>query len=181
MRHATLVVCGALAAIPLAGCDMQPDGGVQEAPPTTEVPAAEPEQPPAAPTADVVLNVDEQPELGSYVTDAEGRALYMFTADTAGQSTCYEQCAEAWPPLLTQDSATAGVPTVQADLIGTTTRRTGEMQVTYGGYPLYYFAQDTMPGQVAGQDVQGFGGEWYLVTPDGQVLEAPAGGGEAGP
>jgi predicted lipoprotein with Yx(FWY)xxD motif len=45
------------------------------------------------------------------------------------------------------------------------------MQVTYGGWPLYYFVQDQGPGEATGQDKHGFGGEWYLVTPAGEKAQ----------
>jgi predicted lipoprotein with Yx(FWY)xxD motif len=45
------------------------------------------------------------------------------------------------------------------------------MQVVYNQHPLYYFVKDQGPGQTAGQDVHGFGGEWYLLTPEGEKLE----------
>jgi predicted lipoprotein with Yx(FWY)xxD motif len=56
---------------------------------------------------------------------------------------------------------------VQSDLLGTIQRQDGSTQVTYNGWPLYYFSRDQGPGQTTGQDVHGFGGEWYLITPEG--------------
>ncbi|HVS62654.1 MAG TPA: hypothetical protein VMT85_04015, partial [Thermoanaerobaculia bacterium] len=98
---------------------------------------------------------------GAYLTTGDGRALYMFTADSAGESNCYDVCAEAWPPLLSD-----GEPQVPAglrqELLGTLQRRDGSTQVTYGGWPLYTYAQDAGPDSIEGQDVHGSGGEWYL-------------------
>jgi predicted lipoprotein with Yx(FWY)xxD motif len=46
------------------------------------------------------------------------------------------------------------------------------MQVTYGGWPMYYFVQDRGPGEAMGrQDKHGFGGEWHLVAPAGEKGE----------
>ncbi len=59
----------------------------------------------------------------------------------------------------------------QADLIGTFERDDGKMQVTYGGWPLYHFVRDKAPGDTNGQDVEGFGAEWYLVSPSGEEVE----------
>ena len=122
------------------------------------------------------VTVEESDEYGPYLTDADGRALYLFTADRQGsgdkaaQSDCYDACAEAWPPLITGGEPQAGE---QADksLIGTMERQNGDKQVTYGGWPLYYFVQDQGPGEAKGQDKHGFGGEWYLVTPAGEKVE----------
>lgn len=109
---------------------------------------------------------------GVYLVDAAGMSLYLFKADTQGKgSTCYNACAEVWPPLLTKGSPEIGGK-AKADLLGTIERKNGATQVTYNGWPLYYFAKDDEPGDTQGQDVHGFGGEWYLVAPDGTVVHA---------
>lgn len=119
------------------------------------------------------LQVAEKPQLGRYLTDAQGRTLYMFTADRQGakQSSCSGECAQAWPPATTIGQTQVG-PQVQQDLLSTIARQDGSQQVTYNGYPLYYFVRDQAPGQVNGQDVEGFGGEWYALAPDGQVIRS---------
>ena len=52
------------------------------------------------------------------------------------------------------------------------TRPDGATQVTFNGRPLYRYAKDSGPGAVTGQDVHDQWGEWYLVTPAGDALEA---------
>lgn len=128
-------------------------------------------QPPSTPSgAGVAIAVDTLEGAGAYLTDGQGRALYLFTADTAGTTTCFDACAEAWPPLMAENGTPqTRAPAVRADLFGTVQRPEG-MQVTYGGHPLYYYAQDAGPGEATGQDVHGHGGEWYLVTPAGEPL-----------
>ena len=124
-----------------------------------------------APTAEgnALLEVATSDEHGPYLTDAEGRALYLFVADKGKkESTCYDACAKAWPPYTTSGAPRAGGGKVQRALIGTTTRKDGAVQVTYGGWPLYHFVKDAEPGQTNGHDVKGFGAEWYLVTPEGK-------------
>jgi predicted lipoprotein with Yx(FWY)xxD motif len=119
------------------------------------------------------LEVEQDQPFGAYLTDAEGRALYMFTADEKGaaQSACEGECADAWPPLLTQGEPQLGEQ-VSEDLISTIEREDGATQVAYAGWPLYYFVKDQGPGEATGQDVHGFGGEWYLVAPSGEQIEA---------
>ena len=41
----------------------------------------------------------EEYDVGDIVVDAEGRTLYVFLADEGGESTCYDDCEAAWPPL----------------------------------------------------------------------------------
>lgn len=125
----------------------------------------------AALETDVTLAIDTLQGAGAYLTDGDGRALYLFTGDSAGTSTCYDACADAWPPLLAENGASAGTPDLQQSLVGTTQREDGRRQVTYGGHPLYHFSSDAGPADTAGQDVEAQGGEWYLVTPAGRPLE----------
>jgi len=113
--------------------------------------------------------VQTDPE-GRFLTDAEGMSLYLFEADSDNTSTCYDACAEAWPPLLSEGQPTAGGQ-VDAAKLSTIERKDGTAQVTYDGWPLYYFVKDEAPGDTNGQDVEGFGAEWYLVAPDGEKLE----------
>lgn len=94
----------------------------------------------------------------------------------AGVLPCEGECAEAWPPF-TVDSedavqsieVTGGTEDVSS-LLGTTEREDGSYQVTYNGYPLYYFSQDQQPGDQAGLGLEGFGGVWYMVSVEGNVL-----------
>ena len=104
--------------------------------------------------------------LGTILVDGSGRALYLWEADTGSSSTCDGACAQSWPPLTTSGSATAAGG-ARSGMLGTTRRSDGTLQVTYAGHPLYYYAGDTAPGQTTGQDSDGFGAEWYVVTPAG--------------
>jgi predicted lipoprotein with Yx(FWY)xxD motif len=105
---------------------------------------------------------------GSILADGNGRALYLFTRDTPNTPTCYGGCATTWPPFLT-DSGTASAGTgLDATLVGTARRTDGATQVTYNGWPLYYYSKDPQNGIANGQAI---GGTWYLVTPNGDPLK----------
>jgi len=178
MSPAACTVAAVLLAA-VTACEPQPpeDAAMDEAPQVP--PAAAPAPGPADTT--VSLDVRQKEGLGTYLTDAGRRALYLFQADTAvagGQqraSTCYDECAQAWPPLLVEGEPVPVNPAVRAEMIGTVQRRDGARQVTYNGWPLYYYARDQNPGDTNGQDVEGFGAEWYLVTPEGQPLRNQGG------
>lgn len=60
---------------------------------------------------------------------------------------------------------------MDATKLGTVERRDGDMQVTYNGSPHYYFIQDNAAGDTTGQGNLGFGGAWYVVSPDGEKIE----------
>jgi predicted lipoprotein with Yx(FWY)xxD motif len=105
---------------------------------------------------------------GRVLFDGRSRALYIFTADRRAKTRCYGACAKAWPPFLVRQSPRAGTG-ARAQLIGTTRRRDGSLQVTYRGRPLYFYVGDRA-GQVLCQDVQEYGGHWYVVTPRGTAV-----------
>lgn len=109
---------------------------------------------------------------GQYLTDQQGRSLYMFTADTQNRSSdCYDECAQMWPPVLTRDQPRAAGREIQQDKLGTIQRRDGTRQVTYNGWPLYTFARDHQRGETNGQAMRGFGGDWYLMNTQGTKIE----------
>jgi predicted lipoprotein with Yx(FWY)xxD motif/uncharacterized cupredoxin-like copper-binding protein len=108
--------------------------------------------------------VRQDPALGPILTDAKGMTLYLFLKDTTkGESSCYDQCAQSWPPFTASEPFSLPF-TVKGEL-STIQRTDGTTQVAYNGIPLYYFAKDTQPGETNGQDV---GDVWYVVPPDAQ-------------
>lgn len=107
---------------------------------------------------------------GRILFDGRGRALYGFTRDRrGGPSQCYGACASAWPVYFAPGQLRAGKG-VKRSLIGTTRRRDGRRQVTYNGWPLYYYVGDRAPGQVLCQNVDEFGGTWLVVRPSGGLV-----------
>src|SRR5262245_56482139 len=111
--------------------------------------------------------------LGRVLVDAKGKTLYLWAHDKGRASTCYGDCAEYWPPLVTKGKPSA-IGGASAKLIGTSRRTDGRTQVTYNGHPLYYFVQDTKPGQTKGGGLTGFGGRWDPVSVGGKAVQAPA-------
>jgi predicted lipoprotein with Yx(FWY)xxD motif len=107
--------------------------------------------------------------LGTILVDSKGITLYDFVKDRGTTSVCYGACAALWPPLLTHGKPVAG-PGVRASLLGTTRRKDGKLEVTYGGHPLYYFVTDRKPGQTTGQGVDQFGGPWWVISRAGKEI-----------
>lgn len=118
-------------------------------------------------TAAAALQIAEDDILGAYLTDGQGMTLYTFSNDQPGISNCYDQCATAWPPLLVAEgeeiTAAAGIP----GEIGTTTRDDGTIQVTYDGWPLYYWVNDAAPGDTTGHNVRNV---WAVARPTTKLL-----------
>ncbi len=106
---------------------------------------------------------------GSFLTNASGRAVYLWAADSMNKSACSGACAGAWPPVTATGKVTAADGAKAADL-GTITRSDGSKQVTYDGQPLYYFAGDSGAGQTNGQGSDSFGAKWWLVAPAGTKI-----------
>lgn len=97
--------------------------------------------------------------------------LYLYTRDTPNVTNCYEQCAAAWPPLLssTLPKLPAGVP----GKLTLVKRKDGTQQVAYNGWPLYLWVRDQKAGDTTGQDV---GKVWYAVNPAPTVSVSEVGG-----
>src|ERR1700746_998551 len=108
-------------------------------------------------------------KLGPILVDRKGITLYDFVKDKGTTSVCYGACAALWPPLLTTSKPVAG-PGVKASLLGTTKRKDGKLEITYGGHPLYYFVTDRKPGQTTGQGVNQFGGPWWVLSAAGKEI-----------
>ena len=103
---------------------------------------------------------------GKAVFGPSGKVLYVFGADRGSKSRCYGECAKAWPPLLTKGRPVAG-PGVKTNLLGTTRRKNGALQVTYNKHPLYYFTEDTRT-KIKCQHMNMHGGLWLIIKPNGQ-------------
>ena len=113
--------------------------------------------------------------VGQVLVDASGRTLYVFLRDVRGHaSACAGACLATWSAL--EGSVRAG-DGVDSGLIGSITRGDGTEQATYAGWPLYYFAEDHSPGDLHGQGRQG---AWFVLSPEGDVIERSATNGGAG-
>jgi predicted lipoprotein with Yx(FWY)xxD motif len=109
-------------------------------------------------------------KLGMFLVGGNGKTLYLFEKDKTSKSTCTGQCAQFWPPLLTSGKAKASGK-ARGSLLGTTRRSNGKLQVTYKGHPVYYFSQDSKPGDTMGQDFSAFGAKWYVLAPNGKKID----------
>jgi len=118
-------------------------------------------------TTVAVVKVMDTPKLGKVIVDSKGMTLYDFHKDKGTTSSCYGECAVAWPPLLTSGEPKA-MGGAEKSLLGTTKRKDGTVQVTYKGHPVYGFVEDNKPGETNGNDFKGFGASWYALLPNGE-------------
>jgi predicted lipoprotein with Yx(FWY)xxD motif len=112
----------------------------------------------------VTLVNTRETDLGTILVDAHGFSLYGFLNDTEGESTCVDDCAAQWPPALIGDH---DVSMLDPELYSTVDHPDGTM-LKIGDWPLYTFTPDEAPGDINGQ---GVGDVWYLVAPDGTLIE----------
>lgn len=138
----------------------------QEEPATTTTAAPDEATTTAVEMMDGVHAADT--DLGSILVDPDGLTLYVFTADSDGESACYDQCAVTWPPVAAD---TAISTDLDAAMFGSIERTDGTEQLTVNGMPLYLFASDSAPGDVNGQGVNDV---WFVVDADGNMLDASA-------
>jgi predicted lipoprotein with Yx(FWY)xxD motif/plastocyanin len=131
----------------------------------------------SASSAAALVDLAQMANFGLFLVDEKGKTLYLYTKDTPNTSNCYDQCAAAWPPFLTNGAPLAGTG-ITGSLLGTTTRKDGSTQVTYNGNPLYYFAKDQKAGDVTGQ---GVGGVWFVLSPRGSGMLSSKAPGEGTP
>ncbi len=130
----------------------------------------------------------------NYVTDASGRAVYIYTKDSANKSVCTGTCSDQWPAVVYPQNVTNALqqqyqaasasgqqfqprfgqlfaaPGINMSKLGVFPRADGSLQVTFNGWPLYYYYMDTNPGDIKGQTVKGI---WYLIGPEGNPIITP--------
>ncbi|MEO9513574.1 MAG: hypothetical protein ABJN84_09930 [Flavobacteriaceae bacterium] len=133
-------------------------------------------------TSDDYTNDDDPPQndsiavqlasdttFGDILTDSEGFTLYFFSPDSKGDSNCIDGCKTNWP-VFYSDELTLDDGLETSDF-ATITRSDGDMQTTYKGWPLYYFANDIAAGNINGD---GVGGVWYVAKPDYSIMMTQA-------
>jgi predicted lipoprotein with Yx(FWY)xxD motif len=153
-----------LGIVALAGCggddgDRAANAGSEDAPVTNDDRSMKKDD---APGATIALR---DSDFGPMLFDSNRQAIYIFERDSRGRSVCYDKCAKAWPPVLTDGTPKAD-DGVKASLLGTIKRRDGRRQVTYAGRPLYFYAHED-PGVVLCHNVNLNGGYWWAVGADG--------------
>lgn len=102
----------------------------------------------------------------TYFTDASGRTIYIFSFDEANTNNFTDEDFSnngAWPIFHTDiEALPAGL---NEDDFGVISVHDQEDQLTYKGWPLYYFGQDSERGETKGVSVPN-PGVWPIVNTD---------------
>lgn len=137
---------------------------------------------PVPPTQETKMevNLSNSTTLGSYLSDKDGRSLYFFATDANGQSSCTGGCEAAWPPFfvdnLTADKLGAGLAFSDFAIITTSSSK---KQLTYKGWPLYYYSPVTSGDGYGGVNTpeaagkttgDGVNGTWFIAKPDYSIM-----------
>jgi predicted lipoprotein with Yx(FWY)xxD motif len=133
---------------------------------------------PAGPTGPAVVSTGTVGSSHTEVlTGTKAHTLYALTdPDETSFFYCTSSgCLKNWVPLLTK-----GAPTTSGDakasLLGTVKRSGIGTQVTYDGFPVYTFIEDTAAGTESGENLPGpygFGQQWQDLTPAGAFNATP--------
>lgn len=116
------------------------------------------------------IKLDDNSALGNILVDAEGFTLYFFTRDVSGESACAEgSCLANWQIFHVEDIVPG--EGLEVGDFAEITREDDQKQITYKGWPLYYFANDNAPGEANGEAVNNL---WFVAKPDYSIMLANA-------
>ena len=115
--------------------------------------------------------------IGAVLVNGKGLTVYVFLPEKSGKVKCVGGCASLWPPLLAPSGGKpATTSPVHAALVGTVASPSGGSIITYAGWPLHTYTADTTHGSYKGQ---GYGGQWYMISPSGTVITKPVNSGSS--
>ncbi|MDR6550195.1 hypothetical protein [Paenibacillus qinlingensis] len=106
------------------------------------------------------VKTSKSDSLGTYLTDSNGMALYLFAKDKLDPNACVGNCLVNWP-IFYDANLTVSSDLIKSDF-GVLTRKDGTLQSTYKGWPLYYWIKDQYPGDTTGQNVSKV---WFVINP----------------
>jgi predicted lipoprotein with Yx(FWY)xxD motif len=113
-------------------------------------------------TSSPLVAIAHDATLGDYLVAENGMTLYRYTKDVPDVSNCTGTCAENWPPYIHMTNEPLMTGAGVTGTLTTIARDDGSTQIAYNDVPLYFWKNDTKPGDTTGQDV---GGVWFVVKP----------------
>lgn len=114
------------------------------------------------------LKVNLNEELGNYLVDSKGRALYCFAQDKVGTknshpvSCCGEGCLGVWQ-IFYEEKILVSSPLKKSDFSNLERRQDEQNQTVYKGRPLYYYINDINHGDAKGE---GMNNTWFVLRID---------------
>ena len=84
-------------------------------------------------------------------------SLYTYDDDSLGVSTCYNACAQSWPPAVFEPG------TILGENYSLIERSDGSLQAAFKGQPLYLSILDDKIGETNGDGAEN---GWFLARPE---------------
>jgi predicted lipoprotein with Yx(FWY)xxD motif len=111
-----------------------------------------------------VTNQSGSTKTENIVINTKGRAVYTLSGDTTKHQKCTKAdgCFAFWPPVTVSSAKNLSKAAGVKGKLGTF-KRSGIIQVTLGGHPLYTFSNDKKKDNATGEGVNAFGGIWHIV------------------
>ncbi len=101
--------------------------------------------------------------LGEYLTDGDGRTLYINLKEKDGVSLCSAACAKAWPPYYnTKGIDVTSFKDEVSSRVNSYAQKDGTVQLAFGTNLLYYYSGDTKPGDILGSGLDN--SSWQVVV-----------------
>lgn len=120
---------------------------------------------------DAVVRVTKTKDFGHILETKSGQTVYVLLSKTGSPLPCSGACQTVWPPVLTHAAKLRAPKPLRSKLLGTT--KSGKRhQVAYDHHPLFRYRGDTSKGQTNGEDIKSYGGEWYVIGPNGKPVKA---------
>ncbi len=120
------------------------------------------------------IKIGSNATLGKIIVDKDGRSLYFFANDANGANTCTGSCELLWSPFYI-DNLTAdqlGDAALKIADFATITTASNKKQLTYKGWPLYYYTPNgtlEAAGATGGEAIDGI---WFVAKPDYTIMLA---------
>jgi hypothetical protein len=125
-----------------------------------------------------MLSIAAKEEYGRYLVGPDERPVYAFvTEDVRGGSgitpivACVERCLEAWP-LVTIPEPDFQVAEGVDPFLAEPLEWEGNLVLVYNSRVLFHYFRDEPAGEPQGQEIHEYGGWWYLMRPDGTLIQS---------
>jgi hypothetical protein len=123
------------------------------------------------------LSIAETPDYGQYLVGPDGRPVYAFvTEDVRGGNdlppltACIERCLDDWP-LVTLEATDFVVAENVDPKLAESLEWEGKLVLVYASRELFHYARDAAGEAPGGQELHEWGGWWYLLRPDGSLIQ----------
>jgi predicted lipoprotein with Yx(FWY)xxD motif len=118
------------------------------------------------------IELEKTSKFGKILADSRGWTIYAFSKDKKNKDNCQNisGCLKSWPAVVTKGKPVAA-PGVKQALLGTIKLKSGKLQVTYNGIPLYTYVADGGPHQTFYVNFFQYGGTWPAVSAAGKEVK----------